>query len=138
MAWTGLTAAALWAIPGAAHRSRAIVLAAGVFGATVLLHAAWDGLPGILPRLAVETVSFIAVMIVIHRSTRDRNASGPAQPPPTPTSHTHDLRSRTHPDWLQRVAIRLPQTQSTHTGPVLPLAKAHRFHSPTTRRDALS
>jgi RsiW-degrading membrane proteinase PrsW (M82 family) len=42
-AWTGLSAAALFAVRGTAHRSRAWLRFATVFAVAVALHALWDG-----------------------------------------------------------------------------------------------
>jgi protease PrsW len=83
VAWTGLTVAAIWAVPGAARRGRAVLVAVGVFLAAVLLHAAWDGLGGLVPHVVVGLVSFAALLVVIHRSHRGRRAH-PAAPPGAP------------------------------------------------------
>ncbi|NHA67933.1 PrsW family intramembrane metalloprotease [Phycicoccus flavus] len=71
VAWTGLTMAALWRVPRAAHRVRALLGAAGVFVVAVLLHAAWDGLNGLPAHVAVGVVSVVALLWTIHRVHHD-------------------------------------------------------------------
>lgn len=70
VAWTGLTVAALWRIPSAARRGRAVLLAAGAFAAAVLLHAAWDGFDSIIVHLVVGVLSVTALLIMIQRAHR--------------------------------------------------------------------
>ncbi len=71
VAWTGLTVAALWAIPGATKKGKAVLRAVGTFVAAVLLHAAWDGFDNLIVHVVVGGVSFLALMITIRRSHRD-------------------------------------------------------------------
>ena len=70
VAWTGLTVAALWRIPSANRRGRAVLLAAGAFAAAVLLHAAWDGFDSIIVHLVVGVLSVTALLIMIQRAHR--------------------------------------------------------------------
>lgn len=70
VAWTGITTAALWRIPTAAHRGRAVLLFVGAFAASIALHALWDGTNSVILRALVGVISFGALLIVVHRSRR--------------------------------------------------------------------
>jgi RsiW-degrading membrane proteinase PrsW (M82 family) len=67
VAWTGLTVAALWRIPLVARKIRALAVALATFVAAVLLHASWDGSNSLTVHVLVGTVSFVALLLVIHR-----------------------------------------------------------------------
>ena len=71
VAWTGLTAAALWAIPAAPRKGVAVVRAAGVFVAAVLLHAAWDGFNNLWVHVVVGGVSLTALLLTIRWAHRE-------------------------------------------------------------------
>jgi protease PrsW len=71
VAWTGVTVAALWSIPGAPQKGRAIARAAGVFLAAVLLHAAWDGLDSLWVHVIVGVGSLIALLLTIRWAHRE-------------------------------------------------------------------
>ena len=68
VAWTGVTTAALWRIPSARHRGRAVGVFVGAFATSVGLHALWDGSDLWPVRAAVAVVSFAGLLWVIHRS----------------------------------------------------------------------
>jgi len=78
VAWTGLTAAALWAVVGSVRPGRAVLRLVGVFVAAVLLHAAWDGFDSVVVHLVVGTISVVALLVVIHRAHRTARPAGPA------------------------------------------------------------
>ena len=80
VAWTGVATAALWRIPSAAHKARAVGLFVATFAAAVALHALWDGSELWLVRTVVGVVSFAGLLIVVHRS---RRAADREQEPPT-------------------------------------------------------
>jgi RsiW-degrading membrane proteinase PrsW (M82 family) len=93
VAWTGITVAALWQIPTAGRRGRAVLVFLGAFVASVALHALWDGSQSVVVRTAVGLVSFGALLLVVHRSrthtagitpadaTPARAPSAPTRPP---------------------------------------------------------
>ncbi|HEY5980207.1 MAG TPA: PrsW family intramembrane metalloprotease [Microlunatus sp.] len=83
VAWTGVTTAALWRIPTAQRRGRAVGLFVAAFAASVALHALWDGTDLWPVRAAVGIVSFLGLLVVIHRS---RAADQRLQKPPTWTT----------------------------------------------------
>jgi protease PrsW len=70
VAWTGLTAAALWAVASSARKGRAVLRLVGVFVAAVLLHAAWDGFNSLWVHVVVGGVSFAALLVAIRRAHR--------------------------------------------------------------------
>lgn len=70
VAWTGITTAALWCIPSAQSRVRAVLIFLGAFLASIGLHALWDGSDNWVVRTLVGIVSFGALLIVVHRSRR--------------------------------------------------------------------
>ena len=75
VAWTGLTAAALWSVASSPHKGRAVARAVGVFVAATLLHAAWDGLNSLWVHLIVGGGSLVALLLTIRRAHR-----GPSVP----------------------------------------------------------
>lgn len=72
VAWTGLTVAALWWIPGATRKGRAVLTLVGTFVAAVLLHAAWDGFNNLIVHIVVGGLSFTALLIAIRRAHHER------------------------------------------------------------------
>lgn len=70
VAWTGLTAAALWGVASAVRRGRAVLRLIATFVVAVLLHAAWDASNSLVVHLVVGLVSFVALLIAIHRAHR--------------------------------------------------------------------
>jgi RsiW-degrading membrane proteinase PrsW (M82 family) len=68
IAWTGLTVAAVWLIPGAASKGRAVGRAAAAFVLAVILHAAWDAADGLPVHIAVAAVSVVLLLILVHRA----------------------------------------------------------------------
>jgi len=82
VAWTGLTVAAVWRIPGAARKGRAVALALGAFVAAVLLHAAWDGSNSLVVHIVVGGFSVAMLLLLIHRV--HRTAEGVSTTGPRP------------------------------------------------------
>jgi RsiW-degrading membrane proteinase PrsW (M82 family) len=92
VAWTGVTTAALWRIPTAPRRGRAVGLFVLTFAASVALHALWDGSGQWWVRTVVGVVSFAGLLLVVHRSRRTeelathalggRAPAAPGGPPP--------------------------------------------------------
>src|SRR4051794_27032713 len=78
VAWTGVTVAALFAIPTSSLRGRAFLRFVLTFIAAVLLHTAWDGSNNLVVHVAVAIVSVTALLVVIHRTRHATIA-------PTPT-----------------------------------------------------
>ena len=70
VAWTGLTAAALWGLLAPTHRGRAVARLIGVFVAAVLLHAAWDGFNSIAVHVVVGGLSLTALLLTLRRAHR--------------------------------------------------------------------
>lgn len=70
VAWTGMTAAALFSITTSTHQGRAVLRFVLTFVGAVLLHAAWDGSNNLIVHVLVAVVSFTGLMVVIHRTRR--------------------------------------------------------------------
>lgn len=70
VAWTGITAAALWRIPNVSRKGRAVLLFLAAFLGSVALHALWDGSSSAIVRALVGLVSFGALLVVVHRSRK--------------------------------------------------------------------
>lgn len=77
VAWTGVTVAAIWRIPWARHRGRAVVLAVLAFLLAVILHACWDGINSWVVHIVLGVISIALLLIVLHRTHRQ----APAGPP---------------------------------------------------------
>ena len=80
VAWTGLTAAALWRVGSSPRPGRAVLRLVGVFVAAVLLHAAWDGFNDVWVHLVVGGGSFAALLVAIHRAHRPPQLAAEATP----------------------------------------------------------
>jgi RsiW-degrading membrane proteinase PrsW (M82 family) len=76
VAWTGLTVAALWRLPSAARKGRALALAVLAFVLAVALHAAWDGSNSVVVHLVVGALSVVVLLVMIHRAHRSAEALG--------------------------------------------------------------
>ena len=83
VAWTGCTAAALFAVPGAARRGRAFGRFVLTFVAAVALHTAWDGSNNLVVHVVVAVVSVTGLLVVIHRSRRTPVVAGDPSVHPT-------------------------------------------------------
>jgi protease PrsW len=67
MAWTGISAAALFAIPGAVHHGRAVGRFVLAYVVAVALHAAWDSLGGLLAYVVLAVLSLGLLTYIAHR-----------------------------------------------------------------------
>jgi RsiW-degrading membrane proteinase PrsW (M82 family) len=74
MAWTGLTAAALYAIPHAARRGPAVGRFVLAFVVAVCLHTLWDSLGGLPTYVVLAIVGLGALTYVAHRITHAAHA----------------------------------------------------------------
>lgn len=76
MAWTGLTAAALWRAAARHWHARAIGGFLGVFVVAVALHTCWDAIGGLVVYVVLAVIAFVLLVQAAHRLSRD----GTAQP----------------------------------------------------------
>jgi RsiW-degrading membrane proteinase PrsW (M82 family) len=84
MAWTGLTAAALWRAAIEHWRPRALLGFAAVYLVAVLLHTAWDVAPNLPVDIVVAVVSLVLLWWTTHRlAAPHRRELPPAAAPPT-------------------------------------------------------
>jgi len=77
MAWTGLTAAALWHAADRGWTLGAVLRLLGVFALAVALHATWDSADSVAAYIPIATVSLMSL-----KSTARRLASVPELPAP--------------------------------------------------------
>lgn len=70
VAWTGMTAAALFAIATSPHLGRALLRFVLTFVGAVLLHAAWDGSNNLIVHVLVAVLSVTGLLVVIHRTRK--------------------------------------------------------------------
>ena len=84
MAWTGLTAAALWQAATEHWRARGLVRFVVIFAIAVLLHTAWDSAPNLWVDVAVAAVSLVLLWWTTHRLAAPHRRERP--PAPTPPS----------------------------------------------------
>lgn len=78
IAWTGMTAAMLWRIPGARHPSRALWGFLGTYLAAAVLHAAWDASTSTTAHIVIAAISLAALVAFILLA--HRRMSGPGLP----------------------------------------------------------
>jgi protease PrsW len=74
MAWTGLTAAALWRAAERGWTGRAIGGFVGVFVVAVLLHTAWDSIGGTVTYVILAVISLTLLAVTTHRLGTQRTA----------------------------------------------------------------
>jgi RsiW-degrading membrane proteinase PrsW (M82 family) len=87
MAWTGLTAAALWQAATEHWRGRAVLRFVAIFVIAVLLHTAWDSAPNLWVDVVVAAVSLVLLWWTAHRlAAPDRRQRPPTPTPPTAPS----------------------------------------------------
>ncbi|WP_312030372.1 PrsW family intramembrane metalloprotease [Actinomycetospora sp. TBRC 11914] len=67
MAWTGITAAALYAVPGAVHHGRAVGRFVLAYIVAVALHTAWDSLGGVVAYVVLAVLSLGLLTYIAHR-----------------------------------------------------------------------
>jgi len=70
VAWTGMTAAALFSIGTSTRRGRAFLRFVLTFVGAVLLHAAWDGSDNLIVHVLVAVISVAGLLVVVHRTRR--------------------------------------------------------------------
>jgi RsiW-degrading membrane proteinase PrsW (M82 family) len=83
MAWTGLTAAALWRAAIEHWRPRALGRFLLVFLVAVGLHTAWDAAPTIWTDGVVALLSLVLLWWTTHRLAAPERRERPLLPPPT-------------------------------------------------------
>lgn len=84
MAWTGITAAALWRAAVEHWRPRALGGFAVAFAVAVALHTAWDSAPNTWVDLGVAVVSLALLGSTTHRLAAPHRRELPAAPAPQP------------------------------------------------------
>jgi RsiW-degrading membrane proteinase PrsW (M82 family) len=67
MAWTGLTAAALWRAAHERWRGGAVSRLVAVFVLAVALHTAWDSAGNPISYLVIAVISFVGLGVTTHR-----------------------------------------------------------------------
>lgn len=88
MAWTGITASALCAIPGSPSRGRAVGRFAAAFAVAVTMHALWDG-DGALPTYLLLAAASLGLLTVI--THRIHHHDSHREPDPTRLPETRTL-----------------------------------------------
>ena len=93
MAWTGITAAALYAAAASGWRGRGVAHCGLAFLVTVALHALWDSqksLPGtVAVGVGVGVVSLVVLGITVHRSAAVARSSSLSRTVPAPARSRH-------------------------------------------------
>ncbi|TQS45601.1 PrsW family intramembrane metalloprotease [Cryptosporangium phraense] len=69
MAWTGLTAAALWYAAERGWQTSAVLRFVGVFAVAVALHATWDSLANTVAYLILAIISLGLLGVTTHRAS---------------------------------------------------------------------
>lgn len=81
MAWTGLTAAALWYAADRRWRPGAVLRFAAVYLVAVALHAAWDGIGTTLAYAVLAALSLGLLTLAAHRLARGPGGTNRAAAP---------------------------------------------------------
>jgi len=97
MAWTGITAAALYAAAASGWRGRGVAHCGLAFLVAVALHALWDSqksLPGTVAvgvgvGVGVGVVSLVVLGITVHRSAAVARSSSLSRTVPAPARSRH-------------------------------------------------
>jgi protease PrsW len=76
MAWTGLTAAALWHAALQRWRLRPVALLAACFATAIALHTAWDSAGTIPAYLVIAAASLTLLAVTSHRLRRAQPSAG--------------------------------------------------------------
>ncbi len=84
MAWTGITAAALWHAANQRWRPRALSLLAAALATAIALHTAWDSAPTMRASVLVATIS-LALLALISHQLRSTSAGGSRNIPKRPS-----------------------------------------------------
>ena len=66
MAWTGMTAAALWYAVGRRGKRPSIAVLVGAFAFVVGLHALWDSVTDLLGYIGIAALSLTSIGVVVH------------------------------------------------------------------------
>jgi protease PrsW len=80
MAWTGLTAAALWYAASQHWRARAVAWFVVMFAAAVALHTAWDSAPSVWYDVIVGVISLALLWWTTHRLAAPHRRDRPRVP----------------------------------------------------------
>ena len=91
MAWTGITAGALYAAAASGWRGRGVAHCGLAFLVAVALHALWDSqksLPGTVA-VGVGVVSLVVLGITVHRSAAVARSSSLSRTVPAPARTRH-------------------------------------------------
>ena len=67
MAWTGITAAALYAAAASGWQARKVLQFVGAFAVAVVLHALWDSRQSLVGMVVVAAASLAVLGYVAHR-----------------------------------------------------------------------
>jgi RsiW-degrading membrane proteinase PrsW (M82 family) len=67
MAWTGITAAALFAAAASGWQRRRVFEFVGAFVGAVVLHGLWDSQKSLIGMAVVAAVSLVALGFTVHR-----------------------------------------------------------------------
>ncbi|HEX4540865.1 MAG TPA: PrsW family intramembrane metalloprotease [Acidimicrobiales bacterium] len=73
MAWTGITAAALWSAAATGWSSRSVRRFVAIFVTVALLHALWDGLTNLAGYAVIAGVSIGLLAWITHRAAHGEN-----------------------------------------------------------------
>jgi RsiW-degrading membrane proteinase PrsW (M82 family) len=88
MAWTGVTAAALWSAAAAGWSWRGVRRFIAIFVIVVSLHALWDGLTNLAGFAAIAGLSFGLLAWITHRVAHGDNVLDRSQPERTALTPT--------------------------------------------------
>lgn len=77
MAWTGITAAALWHGAAGGWTGRSVAGVVGAYVVAVVLHTCWDSFGSLVVYAVLAVAAFALLIAATHRIARDRAAPEP-------------------------------------------------------------
>ncbi len=95
MAWTGLTATALWYAVGRHGKHHSIATLIGVFATVVTLHAPWDSVTNLVGHVTLAAASLTLIGVVMHVAAGRPLAKYDRPTAPNPPHNACDLELHT-------------------------------------------
>jgi protease PrsW len=131
MAWTGITAAALWYAAARRWQPAALAALAGVFMTAVALHTAWDATTSPPVYILLAAISLGLLAITTHRLETAEHATPPPKQPEYPNGPAPLVPQRRRPSTPAPTSAPPPYTGQTISRQAWRSGRPNRYR-PTT------